>query len=89
MIHPDVLFEQLTAAQFFEWWLLYCEEPFGDLRSDLRTWAHACLGWGSKEVKLLWPYIERGLSDDEILAEMDRIEQAIADEHSRKNLDPD
>lgn len=79
IVHPDVLFEQITAAQFFEWWLLYSEEPFGDLRADLRTWAHACMQWGSKDVKLLWPYIESEMSEEEMLAEMDRIEQAIAD----------
>lgn len=89
MVHPDVLFEQVTAAQLYEWWLLYCEEPFGDLRTDFRAWAHACIGWGSKEVKLLWPYIEPELSPEEILVEMDRIEQAIADDHRRKNLNPD
>ena len=88
-MHPDVLFQQITAGQLFEWWVLYCDEPFGDLRADLRTWAHACMGWGSKEVKLLWPYIEPELSADEIREEMDRIEQAIANVHSRKNLHPD
>jgi hypothetical protein len=88
-VHPDVLFEKLTAAQFNEWWVLYNDEPFGDLRADLRTWAHACMQLGSREVKLLWPYIEPDLTDEEMLESMDRIEKAIADVHSRKNLDSD
>jgi hypothetical protein len=88
-VHPDVLFAKLTAAQFNEWWLLYNDEPFGDVRSDLRLWAHACLGWGVKEVKLAWPYIEPQLTDEEILSEMERIEEALADVHSRQNQHTD
>jgi hypothetical protein len=89
VIHPDVLFEKLTAAQFNEWWVLYNDEPFGDLRSDLRMWAHACLQWGSEDVKLLWPYIEAKMTSEEIRAEMDRIEKAIANVHGRESLDSD
>lgn len=52
-------------------------------------WAHACLQWGSEDVKLLWPYIEAKMTSEEIRAEMDRIEKAIANVHGRESLDSD
>jgi hypothetical protein len=83
VIHPDVLFERLTTAQFFEWWTLYNDEPFGDTRADLRAWAHVCLGLGAKGIQLVWPYIEEGWTPEEIESETERIEQALQDAINR------
>ena len=93
MIHPDYLLEKLSARQLLEWWVLHTEEPFGDVRADMRAWAHACIGWGALDVKLTWPYVDPGLSPEEIRAEMDRIEAAILEtqqhDHRREDFHPD
>lgn len=82
----------MTAGQLFDWWTLYNDEPFGDLRSDLRAWAAAAATWGTRDVRLVWPYIDPPMTADELLEEMAAIEAHITEAEARhgnrrENLD--
>lgn len=72
--HPDNL--KLTAGQLFEWWILWNEEPWGDRREDLRTWAHAGLMFGVKELEPHWPYFPPEWTLDEIRERTRELEEA-------------
>jgi hypothetical protein len=67
----------MPANWLYEWWLLSQEEPWGEDRADLRAWAHAIISMGSQDVQLVWPYIDPGLSPEELQSEIDRLEAAI------------
>lgn len=77
----------MPAGWLYEWWLLWNDEPWGELRADLRHWAQVCMSLGSTEVKLEWPYVEPGWTIEEIQDEMDRLERELADGDRRENLD--
>jgi hypothetical protein len=76
VLHPNRLLEELTAAELLEWWHVYIDEPFGELREDFRQVARQRVANGEQQYSLVWPYRQPEATDDEILAEMERIERA-------------
>lgn len=75
VVHPDYLLERLTAAQLWEWWVLWNDEPWGDLRDDLRSGAHAMLQAGG-DVRVSWPYVDGPMTADEIQGVIDDVNEA-------------
>jgi len=67
----------MPASWFYEWWVLWNEEPWGELRADLRAWAELCMGMGSTEVRLDWPYVEPEWTIEEIRDEIARLEAEL------------
>lgn len=75
--HPDLLLEQLTPAQLWEWWELYNDEPWGEQREDLRACAVLGASVGVRELTPLWPYY-RELTLEEIASEAGQLPQLLA-----------
>lgn len=77
----------MSAEELFEWWTLFNDEPWGEMRADLRAWAHACLSLGAKGIQLTWPYTPPEWTDDDIKAEMDRIEREACVNRNHQDRD--
>lgn len=77
------MLDHLTAAEIFEWWTLYKDEPWGEHRADVRTIAGLAAGVGSRDVRLIWPYWEDPLTPDELQAEIDALEDAEREARNR------
>ena len=75
-MHPDELLAKLTAKQFYDWILLYSEEPWGELRQDMRELAKLCIKAGMPESSLEFPYWPQPITLEEYqetIAEAERI----------------
>lgn len=73
----------MPAAWLLDWWTLWCDEPWGDDRADLRAWAHVLMGLGAKNLELTWPYSTEWTIAD-IQAEIDRLEMELGDDGDRR-----
>lgn len=84
-IHPDYLLGRLTWQQFEDWNRYYEQEPWGDIRADLRASANTLFAPGSDH-NLIWPYFP---DEEEMWAKHEALEarrKTLADdpEHQAK-----
>ncbi len=62
-MHPDEI--DLSERQLWELMWYYNQEPFGDVRSDMRSFS-VVASLVSKKVKPTFPYWEQPLTEEEI-----------------------
>lgn len=78
--HPRLLADQITAGELLDWWIAYQEQPWGELRADLRSTATLAVFSGLHGWQTIWPYTE---TEDEIIADLKRIREENRGDDSR------
>lgn len=74
--HPDFLLDCLTWEQWQGWQQAYEQDPWGELRADMRASVNTLHGMGSGEtVSPIWPYYGDG---DELGERIEAIEKRKA-----------
>ena len=69
--HPDLLLDSLTWEQWQGWEQAYMQDPWGELRADMRASINTLHGQGGGEnVSPMWPYYGDTESMGEQMEEM-------------------
>lgn len=75
----------MTLAELLDWWVLWNDEPWGELRGDMRLAADFSLRWGDVNASPFYPYYDAPLTVDEYREEMAAVEQQIAENEAKRH----